>query len=274
MSREAFVAAVRGDPPDLATACLLLGSEQGADVDVPDGLAVLDALAATVRRTLPPQPSPRAAAEVLRRVLGEECGYAGTTADYLDVRGSLLHEVLRRRHGLPILLSVLWVEVARRAGTDAHLVGLPGHFVACVGDLTGERQLVDPFAGGRLVDLGALSARVVDATGAPLDPADLRPWSATETLVRVLLNVVGLAERPDPALTRTRSALWAADLALLLPGHPAWLRASRGRLRARLGDALRGAADLEAWAEVLAMVDPPAAEAVVREARGIRARMN
>ena len=146
---------------------------------------------------------PRAAATT-----GCEPSSANSTAtpkDYADLRASLLPEVLRRRRGLPILLSVVWLEVARRADVDAFGTSMPGHFVVGLGDPDGDHTVVDPFRGGRPSTLAAPPAR----------------WTAVPTLLRILTNVRTWAGPAD----RVRTALWATELALLLPGHPAELRA-------------------------------------------------
>lgn len=83
---------------------------------------------------LPYRPGgPRAWAQALARLLGERYEFHGTPSDYQRLESSLLHEVLRRRRGLPILLSVVWLEVARRAGAPVYGVALPGHFVVGFG---------------------------------------------------------------------------------------------------------------------------------------------
>ena len=274
MSLERFAQVVRGEPVDLATACLLVGTTTEPDLALADHLAVLDALASSARADVPVGASPAQAAEGLRRALGERAGFAGRTGDYLDPRSSMLHQVLRRRHGLPILLSVVWVEVAARLGVAAVGVGLPGHFVVCIGDPEGEHQLVDPFTGGRLVSRAEVSVRVLGATGAPLEPADFRGWAPREVLLRVLLNLLNLAERPDPSLRTAACALGAAELALLLPEHPAWLRAARGRLRVRLGDFPGAASDLLSYAEVVGVLDEAAARSARGEARSVLARLS
>ena len=111
----------------------------------------------------------------------------------------MLDLVLERRRGLPILLSTVYVEVARRAGFEVSGVGLPGHFLA--GIFAGETTLLlDPFSGGRLV--------VPD-----VEPDAIRPWGAHETALRMLNNLVAsFARRVDVA-----HAIRAAELRLSLP---------------------------------------------------------
>ena len=130
----------------------------------------------------------------------------------------MLNVVLERRRGLPILLSVLYLATARRAGIPLSGVGLPGHYV--VGDfVSGPPLLVDPFAGGALIRAD--------------EPRHVRPWGAHETVLRMLNNLVGsYGRRAD--LSR---AIQAAELRLALPlEEPSVyaLRTELGALRARL----------------------------------------
>jgi len=268
-SRARFAEVVRAEPVDLATACLLLGAEVRQDLELGPYLAELDALAGRARLLLAGAGSPLQAAEVLRVALGEQAGFGGRPADYLDLRSSLLHEVLDRRRGLPILLSVVWLEVAGRLGVPAYGVGLPGHFVVGIGTPAGESVLADPFAGGRLLPPAGV-AELARSAGVEPEPTHLAPWPPTEILLRMLNNIRQLAAAVEHARTR----LWAVELALLLPRHPLALRREHGELLAGLGDLLGGAAELTAYAEAVAPVDPNAAEVALHEARLARARLN
>src|SRR5664280_3339782 len=108
--------------------------------------AVLDAAASAVRQRTAGTRSSFQKARLLSRVLSEELGFAGDEDDYYDPRNVLLGPLLERRKGMPILLSVLWMEVGRRAGIPVAGIGLPGHFIVRVGPPPG--TLADPFAGG------------------------------------------------------------------------------------------------------------------------------
>jgi regulator of sirC expression with transglutaminase-like and TPR domain len=273
-ARERFAEVVRGTPVDLALACLLVGAEVDDELDVDAGLARLDDLAASVLPHLPPGASPAQAAGALQLALGDVAGFGGRPEDYADVRSSLLHEVLRRRRGLPLLLSVVWVEVAARAGVPAYAVGLPGHVVVGVGDPDGDHVFVDPFEGGRRMARGELETRILMTTGSPMSEQHLAPVPAVDLLLRLLTNVRALTARQDRTLTATRTRLWAVELSLLLPRHPVDLRRELGELRARLGDFVGGAEELEDYALVVEDSDEQAAEAARREARQARARLN
>ncbi len=221
---------------------------------------------------MPPGCPAREAAAGLRVALGEHAGYGGSAPDYADVRSSLLHEVVRRRRGLPLTLSVLWVEVARRLGVTAHAVALPGHVVVAVG--LDDVVHVDPFGGGRELPVEQLERQVRAATGPPLRAQDLAPAAPVELLLRLLTNVRALAARQDRALESARTRLWATELSLLLPRHPVALRRERGELLVRLGRHVDGARELEAYAGVVEGTDDAAAEQARREARLARARLN
>lgn len=268
-TRARFAEVVRSEPVDLGLACLLVGGETDPELDVDASLAVLDELAAAARPHVPPGCPSHVAAGGLRRVLG---GFSGTPEDYGDVRSSLLHEVLRRRRGLPLTLSVVWVEVARRLGVVAEPVALPGHVVVAVG--AEDVVHVDAYAGGEPVPVTALAARVRAATGAPLRPEDLEPAAPVDLLLRLLTNVRALAARSDSAILASRTRLWAVELSLLLPRHPFALRAEHGELLVRLGDHVGGAAELEAYADGIEDVDEAAAAVARRQARLARARLN
>ncbi|MGW3730937.1 transglutaminase-like domain-containing protein, partial [Streptomyces sp. NPDC000851] len=256
--------------PDLATLCLLVGAEaDGAldDLGIDAAQVELDELAGR----LPFRPGgPRAWAEALRELLGERCGFHGTPGDYQRLESSLLHAVLRRRRGLPILLSVVWVEVARRAGAPVYGVALPGHFVVGFGEPE-EQVLADPFEGGRVLTGNDAELLVVGATGAPLDSSMLVPAAPLDVVLRILNNIrAWAAARAE----RTDVALWAVELSLLLPAHPARLRYERAQLLVRRGDFLEGAQELDAYAEVVGAVDEGAAERVRGEASAARAMLN
>ncbi|GGP93491.1 hypothetical protein GCM10010266_15580 [Streptomyces griseomycini] len=268
--RRRFAEEARCERPDLSTLCLLIGAEADGALDeagLDSAQVELDRLAGE----LPYRPgSPRAWALALRELLGERYGFHGTPADYRRLESSLLHEVLRRRRGLPILLSVVWLEVARRAGAPVYGVALPGHFVIGFGEAE-QQVLADPFDGGRVLTGADAELLVAGATGAPLEASMLTPAAPLDVVLRVLNNIRAWADaRPE----RSDVALWAVDLSLLLPSHPARLRYERAQVLVRRGDFLDGADELEAYAEVVAAVDGPAAERVRDQARATRALLN
>ncbi|MEV0525604.1 transglutaminase-like domain-containing protein [Streptomyces sp. NPDC050439] len=269
-SRRRFAEEARSERPDLSLLCLLLSAEAdpGLDEDGIDAAQIeLDRLAGQ----LPYRPGgAREWAAALAELLGSQCGFRGTPADYQRLESSLLHEVLRRRRGLPILLSVVWIEVARRAGAPVYGVALPGHFV--VGFGTREEQvLTDPFAGGRLLTGADAELLVAGSSGGTVSASMLTPADPLNIVLRILNNIrAWAAARPE----RSDVALWAVELSLLLPAHPARLRYERAQLLVQRGDFLAGAAELEEYADVVTAVEPTTADRVRDQARAARAMLN
>jgi regulator of sirC expression with transglutaminase-like and TPR domain len=268
--RRRFAEEARSERPDLAMLCLLVGAAGDGTLDdtgIDAAQIELDRLAGQ----LPFRPGgPRSWATALAELLGGRFEFHGSPDAYQRLESSLLHEVLRRRRGLPILLSVVWMEVARRAGAPVYGVALPGHFVVGFGPPE-QQVLADPFDGGRMLTGSDAELLVAGATGAPLDPSMLTPADPLDVVLRILNNIrAWAASRPE----RSDVALWAVELSLLLPSHPARLRYERAQLLVQRGDFVAGATELDAYAEVVAAVDEPAADRVRGQARAARAMLN
>ena len=156
-SRQRFTALL-GRPEgeiNLAEAALLIASEEYPGLDVPLYLKHLDDMGVALRARLAEEPRPERAVMALNRYLFQEEGFHGNIAEYYDPRNSFLNDVIDRRIGIPITLSTVYMEVARRAGVQVEGVGLPGHFIVRV-VLGGHGLLVDPFHGGRAPDRAGL----------------------------------------------------------------------------------------------------------------------
>ncbi|MCX4669732.1 transglutaminase-like domain-containing protein [Streptomyces sp. NBC_01381] len=268
--RRLFADQARSARPDLARLCLLIGAEADAELDD----AGMDAACRKLDRLaelLPGPPcDPLLWAMELAELLGGRCGFKGRPGDYQRLESALLHEVLRRGRGLPILLSVVWIEVARRAGAPVHGVALPGHFVVGFG-AGDQRVLANPFDGGRVLTRSDVELLVVGATGAPPQPAMLSPAEPLNIVLRILNNIrAWAAARPE----RTDVALWAVELCLLLPSPQHRLHYERARLLVQRGEFRTGAAEIETYADEVAATDRATADALRREARAARAMLN
>src|SRR4051812_11858463 len=159
---------------DLAAVALWLAADEYPDLDPSVYLRRLDALADLVRPRLVGDFADRVAG--LSHFLFDDEGFRGNAADYYDPRNSYLNDVLDRKAGIPITLSVVAVAVGRRAGLEVVGVGLPGHFIAkAVGD--GQEVLFDPFHGGRPLDADACQRPVEQVTGLPHPAAPAGPAS-------------------------------------------------------------------------------------------------
>src|SRR6185503_2664519 len=144
--------------------------------------------------------TPWPAARALAATLYGDLGFHGNAVEYYDPRNSFLAEVLDRRVGIPITLSVLYLEVARRLGVPAAGVGFPGHFLVRIdgtGDPLSNPLILDPFAGGTALDRAGLAALLVRASGpdARLEDVSLTPTSKRAILVRMLNNLAGIYGR-------------------------------------------------------------------------------
>jgi regulator of sirC expression with transglutaminase-like and TPR domain len=196
MAEQFSVLAEAPDPP-LDALALALAAEFGP-VDDAAAYARLDAWGREIAAALGDRPrAPHRDAAACRHVLAEAHGLEGNRSDYGDPVNSMLDRVIARGRGLPITLSVVYIEAGRRGGVELAGVGLPGHFV--VGHFhTVPPLLLDPFNGGAIIR----------------DQVELaRPWSAHEIALRMLNNLLrSYAERGD-----LRRALRACDMRLELP---------------------------------------------------------
>ncbi|QCX78912.1 hypothetical protein C9F11_26510 [Streptomyces sp. YIM 121038] len=273
--RRRFADEARSERPDLSLLCLLLSGE--ADPELDDaGIVAAQIELDTLAGQLPYRPGgARAWAAAMSELLGGRHGFHGAATDYQRLESSLLHEVLRHKRGLPILLSVVWIEVARRAGAPVYGVALPGHFVVGFGspDEYGatEQVLADPFNGGRLLSREDAEQLVAQTTGGKLNSSLLTAAAPLNIMLRILNNIrAWAADRSE----RSHVALWALELSLLLPSHPARLRYERAQLLVERGDFLEGARGLDEYAEVVESIEPTTAERVRLQARAARAKLN
>lgn len=229
---------------DLGRATLLIAHGLDQTCDVEGAVEVLDQLAGAVREMLPPNPSASEAAEVLREYLFETLGFHGNKEDYFDPKNSFLHQVLARRTGIPITLSIVALEVAHRAGIPAFGIGFPGHFILGVG----RREaciLMDAFHGGRRLNGKILTdlLRGVAGPDARVLPEHLRPASKRAILTRLLLNLRGVYQKRNEPL----NLLHVLDRLVELNPFPVGELRDRGRMYAQLGCVELAREDLETY---------------------------
>ena len=246
--RERFAACVATDVSDveLATAALWLAAEEYPGLQIGGYLAELDRLAAQVRHELGDQEGAVAALCALRAVLVEQEGYRGNSDDYYDAKNSFLNEVILRRVGIPISLSIIYLEVARRAGIRMEGIGMPGHFLVRLDYPQGE-LLIDPFAGGEVLTTADCSRRLklIYGDDMALSAGHLEPVSSRRILLRMLKNLRFIyIEGRDYA-----RAVGVLERIALVVGETAELRRQRGMLFAHLQ--LYG----NAWADLAAGLD-------------------
>lgn len=271
-ARARFAAAIARDPVPLDEAALALALEEYPSLDVEEYLVRLDALGERVRARSPGPLRAATALGALRRVLHEEEGLRGNEQDYYDPRNSFLNEVLDRKLGIPISLSVLWIEVARRAGLELQGVGFPGHFLAKYASPSGPEVFVDAFNGGEMLSAEECVARYRGRTGGrDLDRRFLGAVAPRQILSRMLQNLKRVyVERRDDV--RTYAVL---DRILLLSPSQIEAVRDRGLVAARLGGGAAAIQDLEAYlARMPAAEDAEDVKRVLNGLRGKRPMMN
>jgi len=253
---ERFADLVAAPDFPLDEAALLVAAHADPGVDIDADLARLDDLAAGV-----PEPG----LDALTRTLFGVHGFVGDQVDYYDPRNSSLHEVLERRRGIPISLSIVLIEVGRRCEVPLAGVGTPAHFLACT--TSGPTRWIDAFAGGRVLDRAALDDQFSRlAPGVDLEPY-LDPVPPAQIIARVLANLVAVHRQRND---RT-ALLWASRLRTLVPGATADDRRAYGGALAACGDFSRAAKVLESLVEDGAVEDP---DDELARARRLRARLN
>jgi class I fructose-bisphosphate aldolase len=168
----------------------------------------------------------------LNHYLFQELGFRGNSEQYYDARNSYLNEVIDRRTGIPITLSLVYIEVGRRAGLEVEGVGLPGHFVVRV-QTPARGLLVDPFHGGTLLSEKDCQQRLDRIFGGKvkLEPKMLRPCGRKDMVERVLRNLKAIHLRDEDKLR----ALRVVDLLVALqPGAPRTCATAGALCRTRL----------------------------------------
>ena len=191
----------------LDVAALELASIEFPGLDFQASSFRLDNLAEQIGSQLTSQASGldfvRASNDLLFQVLQ----FRGNEEEYYDPRNSCLNSVLTRRLGIPISLSVVYMEVSRRLGRRVYGVGLPGHFIVAYEDAK-SRYWIDPFHGGRILTFGDLCTLAKDTAGVDLrsNPAVLAPVSTRQILVRMLSNLKAIYLRGE-AFDKARQVL-------------------------------------------------------------------
>lgn len=185
---EAFAGEVQPAGIDLARAALVMGKFEYPDLDVAGYLSRFDRLADAASQAMQSAEMP---ALTLAGFLFDELGFSGNAGNYTDPRNSFLNEVLERRLGIPISLSVLYLEIAKRVEIRAEGVGLPGHFIVRVAMTDGNAIYLDPFHGGQLLSEVDCRRRVAAVTGGalPFHESFLHPVQSRYILTRMLNNL-------------------------------------------------------------------------------------
>ncbi|MGI8980029.1 MAG: tetratricopeptide repeat protein [Pirellulaceae bacterium] len=180
---------------DLFRAALTLARLDEEEVDVEAYTKQLERMAGEVKAKLPADANEAKKLATLNDYLFKDNGFHGSRTDYYNRFNSYLSRVMDDREGLPITLSILYLELATRLGLKMEGVGLPAHFVVRHLPKDGEPQLIDVFDGGKPLSREDAGKKVRELTGEDLTDAQLAPVSERQILQRMLGNLLGLAQQ-------------------------------------------------------------------------------
>jgi regulator of sirC expression with transglutaminase-like and TPR domain len=190
--RQGFQAEVTqpADRINLTRAALYIAQEEYPTLDPAVYLAQLNIWAQELRDRLPPDPYPLRVIQTINQYLYEDLGFQGNTEDYYDPRNSYLNDVLSRRTGIPITLSVVYLHLAQRLDFPMVGIGMPGHFL--IRPMVNEMEVfVDPFHGGEILFQQDCQARLEHLYGRPVpwQPAFVAAVDHHRILARMLTNL-------------------------------------------------------------------------------------
>jgi regulator of sirC expression with transglutaminase-like and TPR domain len=242
-SRQRLFDALDADPPRLDLVALAIASIEFPELDPDPSTRLLDSYAARVA-AIASQGVP--SLQALRHVLGKEEAFRGDSEDYHSPHNSFLHIVLERRRGLPITLSIVYLEVARRAGIHLFGVSLPGHFVVAT-EMEGRKVVMDPFNGGQFLNRAACESLLGRAAPNLRFSSKMITAAQPRSIAyRMLTNLKGAyLQRGDGE----RALRVVEHLLALAPDHPSELRA-RASIFSALGAYRAALADVERCLEL------------------------
>jgi len=268
-ARQSFseVAALDDETFSLDRAALILALEDYPELDIQQYLRQLDTLAARTEVLIGTDLSAGSVINSINEVLFVQEGFRGNSEDYYDPRNSFLNEVLDRKLGIPISLSVLYMEVARRISFPIEGVGFPGHFLVKYVD--NDREIIiDAFNLGRILtmnDCQELLDKTYNGT-ISMNSSMLQPMGKRSIITRMLYNLKGVYAQQEQHY-RTLSVI--DKILLLNPGTPSEVR-DRGLIYMQTSLFAKALADLEYYlAHALASEDASYIQNHVKMLRGI-----
>jgi regulator of sirC expression with transglutaminase-like and TPR domain len=233
---------------DLAKAALYIAQEEYPDLDTDEYLNALDVMALEVEERLPAERYPLRVIQILNQYFFNDLGYIGNTSDYYDPRNSFLNEVIDRRIGIPITLSLIYLEVARRLDFPMVGINMPGHFLLRP-SFEDAGIFVDAFNQGEILFEQDCEARLAQIYGRPvqLQSSFTAAVSSRQLLARMLRNLKFIyLNRSD--LPKALSVV--ERILLLFPDAPTELR-DRGLIYYQLGYWSKAVHDLEIYLAIL-----------------------
>lgn len=227
---------------DLLRAALLLARHDNAEIDVAQYLQQLTPMVDELKGDAEIKKGTAAAVKRLNRFLFEECGFHGSRHDYGSKFNSYMSELLDDREGLPITLSVLYIELARRLEVpEVFGVALPGRFMVGWKDgPEGDLRLVDAFNRGEIITVADAALEL--SNSGQFDESELQPASKRGIILRMLRNLLGMALDEENA---AKDSLPYLDLTVAIDPEASIERITRAQMRQRLGQKAAAREDVQ-----------------------------
>lgn len=197
--RREFSRLTSREPIPLARGALLIAKEEYPDLEIDRYLDKLEALARECEPLVNQGSNTVEKIQLLSEFLFTQKGFEGNREYFSDPRNSFLNEVIERRLGIPITLSVIYIEVGRRIGLNLYGVSFPTHFLVKAVDQRGE-LVIDPFNGGPILTVDEIRARLTQIYGQPVElhPSLVKAVGTRHILARMLRNLKNIyAQRMD-----------------------------------------------------------------------------
>lgn len=248
----------------LAEAALVIAQMRDSDLDVAAYLRQIDDWAAYLLTCLPDENADAAERiECLNRFLFDELGFTGDGEHYSDPKNSFLDSVIDRRLGIPITLSVLYIELGRRIGLPLQGVSFPGHFLVILPVSRGV-VVLDPYSEGASLEISDLEKLLFNMQPDRHWDTDqirymLAPASMQDILVRMLRNLKVIYWEAKDIV----NAIWVQDLILMIDSELNDERRDRGILKEQAGHYKAAIQDFNDYLERL----PDAVDAELIRAR-------
>ncbi len=225
----------------LIKGALLIALLDNPDIDLQVYQQRIDQMADEIRKQLGNDATATQRRDALHRYLFQDNGFHGSRSEYYHPANSHLNRVIDDREGLPITMSILYMELGRRLDLRMEGVGLPGHFVVKHVIDEDREQLVDVFERGKLLDRSDASKIVAMHSRGPFDEEYLRAQTNIEILTRVLNNLIGVAGRANDG----EAMLRYCDAMVALNPEVTRFRLMRAQLRGMTGRVTTAIEDLD-----------------------------
>ena len=243
---------------DIVVAALLIAQEEYPELDIDSYLRQLDDMAIAITALLPEERYPLRVINTINHYLYDQLGFVGNTDDYYNPCNSFLNEVLDQRKGIPLTLSLVYLELAKRLDFPMVGVDMPAHFLIRP-NLPDIEFLVDPFHGGEVMFVDDCQKRLKEIYGQPIALTSdfLSPSTPRRFLARMLSNLKMVYLTQE----QWHDSLAAIDRILLLYPEAPMQRRDRGLLYYQIGNWIDARQDLQAYLDAA----PKAQDAIAIE---------